>query len=254
MSGEQRRVPAPQEPPWSPDLLADLHGDVLDQQTADELRSAVAADPRASEILAALDATRADLAAIPPVTMPDEVADQIEAALRQEASAAAPAESPAGAQVVDLAEARRKRRRRVSWSAGLLTAAATVGAVLIGVAPWKGTQTTPEAQPPIPGSETSQPLALAGQQVALTPGQFTEVLHSKQYGKLSDPQKLEECLLVNGVTKGRPMAAREVTLNGRPAELLVLPTGRIGRFRLLAVGPECGPGNPAKISDSSFGG
>ena len=48
--------------------------------------------------------------------------------------------------------------------------------------------------------------------------------------------------------------AREITLDGQRALLLVLPGGEIGQFRLLAVGPECGPGNPATLSDATFGG
>ena len=59
MSGESRRAEAPQGPPWSLDLLADLHAGVLDGPTADELRRQVEADPEAREIMAALDATMA---------------------------------------------------------------------------------------------------------------------------------------------------------------------------------------------------
>lgn len=108
------------------------------------------------------------------------------------------------------------------------------------------------APPTSSGSDGS--LALEGHQVALTSSQFSQVLRSDQYGPLADQQKLTGCLQANGISGGKPMGARHITLNGRPAQLLVLPTGNIGQFRLLAVGPECSRDDPATVSSSTFGG
>jgi hypothetical protein len=137
----------------------------------------------------------------------------------------------------------------------LLTAAAAVlGAVVIASTTLKTTDTD-QAAGPSEITESPSPLVLQGSQVRLDQAQFTQVLRSHQYSStLSDPAKLGSCLQANGIPNGRPIAAREVTLNGRPAQLLILPAGAIGRFRLLAVGPSCGPGNPATVSDSAFGG
>jgi hypothetical protein len=272
MSGEDRRSSAPQGPPWSLDLLADLHAGVLDEAEADELRRQVAADPEAREVLAALDATGNDLADLPPLTIPDDVAARIEAALEEEVRAWSQSTASAGvsslptadrpasqqhtgqAQVVDFAEARRRRRRRFGLGAGLLAAAAAVTGVVVLTTGTMGTRTNEEAAGPPPAPSAPPPLALQGDQVTLSGAQFSEALGAKQYGALSDPQKLIGCLQANGVKSGKPMGAREITLNGRPAELLILPAGKIGEFRLLTVGPECGPGTPATISDSMFGG
>ncbi|GAA0507904.1 hypothetical protein GCM10011581_20250 [Saccharopolyspora subtropica] len=263
MSGEQRRSGAPQGPPWSLDLLADLHAGVLDQQTADELRVQVQDDPEAREILAALDATGADLAALPPLSIPDDVSARIEAALEDEvrawaeqqgsAPATAPADQP-GAEIVDFAAAKRRRRRRFTLGAGLVGAAAAAAAVVFSVLP--STQTSSDlAQPNATTAPGRGPLALQGDRVTLNGQQFSEVMGSEQYvSALTDPQQLIGCLQANGVSSGTPLGAREITLNGRLAQLLILPTGGLGQFRLLAVGPDCGPGNPATISDSTFGG
>jgi hypothetical protein len=78
--------PVGQPPPWTLELLADLHGDVLDPATAARLRTEAATVPRARATLAALDATRADLAALPPVRMPDHIAARLDAAVRAEAT------------------------------------------------------------------------------------------------------------------------------------------------------------------------
>ncbi|MEB3370727.1 anti-sigma factor [Saccharopolyspora mangrovi] len=273
MSGESRRAGAPQGPPWSLDLLADLHAGVLDGPTADELRRQVEADPEAREIMAALDATSSDLADLPPLTIPDDVSARIEAALQDEVRAwtedATPTRpvqrmptmsEPAGenAQVVDFAAAKARRRRRMTIGAGLVGVAAAAAAVVFAVLP--GTSQNNTAQPPAPtdtrpsGSQGA-PLALTGDQVTLDGKQFSQVMSSDQYvSTLADPQQLIGCLQANGVQGGKPMGAREITLNGRPAQLLILPGGSLGQFRLLAVGPDCSRGNPSTISNSTFGG
>jgi hypothetical protein len=266
MSGEERRMGAPQGPPWSLDLLADLHAGVLDRETADDLSPRVLDDPEAREVLAALDATSTDLAGLPPLTIPDDVASRIDTALEDEVRAWSQAATPpvapqgvtTGAEVVDLAKARR-RRRRIGWGAGLLTAAAAVLGIVVIASTTLSTDgsnnqaASPPAPVRVPGSPV--PLALQGGQVNLDRTQFTEVLKSDQYAHtLADPKKLVSCLQANGVTSGKPMGAREVTLDGRPAQLFILPGGTIGKFRLLTVGPDCGPGSPSTISDTTFGG
>ncbi|MDA3628577.1 hypothetical protein OU415_24305 [Saccharopolyspora sp. WRP15-2] len=266
MSGEDRRTGAPQGPPWSLDLLADLHAGVLDEQTADELRSQVQDDPEAREILAALDATSEDLAELPPLTIPDDVSARIDAALEnevrawaeQQQHAAAPAAPAAeqGAQVIDFAAAKQRRRRRFTLGAGLVGVAAAAAAVVFAAMPSSTEVGTPQAQPPTSSAPGEKPpLALQGDQVHLNGQQFAEVFSSRQYqGALNNPQQLLGCLQANGVSSGKPLGAREITLDGKPAQLLVLPGGETGKFRLLAVAPDCGPDNPAKISDSTFGG
>lgn len=295
MSDEDRCGEAPQDPPWSPELLAEFHAGSLDRETADELRPRVRADPAAQEILSALDATGAALDGQPPLTMPDHVAGRIEEALRAEARSRAAATSgdPSAASqaadsqqgrpaddppVVDLDAARQRpgfgRRRgtgprtdtghrtgrRLGWAAGLVAAAAAVLGVVVVVTPdTGGGDRTRAADPAAPSRAAPEPagpppLALRGSDLSLTGEQFSAVLGKEQYSGLSDPERLIGCLQANGVDSGNPLGAREISLGGEPAQLLVLPTGRIGEFRLLAVGPDCGPGNPATIAETTVGG
>ncbi|GAB3312399.1 hypothetical protein EK0264_09485 [Epidermidibacterium keratini] len=67
------------------DTLADYQAGVLDEQTSAEIAAHVAADPRCQQVLAALDATVAQLRSMPPVRMPENVAARINAALAAEA-------------------------------------------------------------------------------------------------------------------------------------------------------------------------
>lgn len=248
MSGEQRRSGAPQGPPWALDLLADLHAEALDADTARELIPQVRHDPAAAEILAGLDATRRDMAELPALRMPDEVAERICTALVAEA--AAPATT--AEQVVEL-DARRRRRRRAGWGIGALAAAAAAVLAVMITSPTL-LRTQHEATSPPAALPSAPPMSFTGTDVHLDRAQLTEALRSHQYAAaLSDPRTLQGCLRANGVT-GAPMGARTVTLDGRTAQMFVLPTGSIGRFRVLVVGVDCGPGNPATVSDSTFGG
>ncbi|HKN95701.1 MAG TPA: hypothetical protein VJX10_01190, partial [Pseudonocardiaceae bacterium] len=64
MTGIDRRGDAPMGPPWPVDVLADLHAGALDPAVSDDLWSRVRRDPDAVTVLAALDATRAELAGV----------------------------------------------------------------------------------------------------------------------------------------------------------------------------------------------
>ncbi|MCX2731296.1 hypothetical protein OOZ19_13705 [Saccharopolyspora sp. NFXS83] len=267
MSGEQRRPETPQGPPWSLDLVADLHAGVLDQETVDELLPRIQADPEASELLAALEATSAELANLPAPAVPDDVAAKLDDALAAELrswsmvpEAATSDSADAGATgqdaeaepapVLDLAAARHRRRKRAGWTAGLITAAAAVtGIVVLGTG---GPQQGETDNSAAPSQDGPPPLALRGD--AFPADRLGEALGSEQYGALADPAQLLGCLQANGVNSGNPLGAREVTIDGEPARALVLQGGGIGRFRILVVGQDCGPDRPATISDSTLGG
>src|SRR6185369_4038877 len=152
MTDESRGIGGTVGPPWSVDVLADLHAGVLEDAQAAELWPLVNADPEARAILDALDATQADLASLadaPAPPMPAEFAARLDAALAAEAAAAFPGQGqrqpqsatqaprqagPGDAPVVDLAAARRRRNKRLGWAAGVLTAAAAaVVAVTVAI-------------------------------------------------------------------------------------------------------------------------
>lgn len=257
---------APEGPPWSLDMLADLHAGVFDEQTAAELRARVEADPQASATLAALDATRAALAGLPPLRMPSDVAARISAALREEAAARTaggpsvpqPAFAtqwrPPVAPVSDLAAARERRRRRIQIAAGtLLTAAAATVAVFV-VSGVMGNRTAgiPQAGSTIASDQPLPTLSIASNDLGSA---LNAAMSAQDYGPLGATGRLDACLsavrLDPNTTK--PLGAREVNLDGRPGVLLVLPTATAGRLRLLVVTPDCSPSNPAVLADATVG-
>jgi hypothetical protein len=254
----------PPGPPWPLDLLADLHAGAFDPPDADELRRRVESDPESRATLAALDATQRALASLPRPRMPEDVVARIDAAIAREAASAATG-GPAGvdtgtAPAVDLAT-ERARRRSLITGAGILAAAATA-AVFVVVHLTDGTtngQPTAGMQPLTTQSSTSHfdrsaaPLALSS--TNLGEG-LDDALGASEYGPLAGASKLADCLRANGIDPGGtvPVGAKLVTLDGKPGVLLVLPAGsNPPKWRLLVVGPGCGPNNPATLASTTVG-
>ncbi|OZM72694.1 hypothetical protein CFN78_13780 [Amycolatopsis antarctica] len=257
-------------PPWSVDLLADLQAGVLDEREAAELWPRVEHDPEALAILAALDSTSADLAGLaeaPAEPMPAHFAARLDAALAQESQQRAAATSTAGpaavpaaaaepgvAPVVSMDAARRKRNKRIGWGAGVLTAAAAAVAAIAIVVPSNSTTGGDAvAQPssaPAPGAEP--PLAL--QEEGLNAGAIGPAVNARDFGPLENEDRLAACMESNGIDPSiKPAGIRGVTVDGQPATLILLPSGQIGQFRLVAFAPDCGPGNPGTVFDRTVG-
>lgn len=255
MTDTRRPAGGPSGPPWSVDVLADLHAGVLDEAEAARLWPRVEADPEAMAVIAALDATRSDLAELgraQATPIPTHVAARIDAALAAERSrgAAGPSQVPHAAdRPIDLAAARRRRNRRLGWGAGLLTAAAAVaGAVAISV-PDNTTAGNPVAQPT---TDPGPPLTLRGDDLGRALG---ETLGARDYGPLETRQRLDACRAAAGLeTDAEPAGVRPVTIDGERAVLVVLTTDRFGQYRLIAFSPACGQGNPGILADKTVGG
>lgn len=257
MTDESRGIGGTVGPPWSVDVLADLHAGVLEDARAAELWPLVNADPEAREILAALDATQADLASFadaPAPPMPAEFAARLDAALAAEAAAKFPnaqqaAAAPRDAQVVDLAAARRRRNKRLGWAAGVLTAAAAaVVAVTIAIPNTSQQSGTPNVAAPAPtgpsvGSDGSGAQALIGKAVGV-----------RDFGPLQTEDRLDACIAAAGLDpKVRPEGIRPVNVGGKAGVMIILTTGKLAQFRLVAFGADCGPGNPAVLFDKVVG-
>jgi hypothetical protein len=256
-------------PPWSLDLLADLHAGALDPEVADDLRERVAADPQARATLDALEATRRALTELPPLRMPEHVAARIDAAIAEEAANRAtaptaplatatitapppPAPPSAPANVVDFAAERKRRRRGLIAGAGLLTAAAAVIGVIAVANLTGGTTTGGDPQAASPSDQAGAPLALSSDNLGAA---VNDALGATDYGPLAGRDRLDACLAANGIDQGAdPVGAREVTLDGRPGVLILLPAGaNPPRWRLLVVAPDCGPNRPATLADTTTG-
>ncbi|WP_086664893.1 hypothetical protein [Lentzea kentuckyensis] len=243
MTGMER---VPMGPPWSVDLIADLHAGVLPPEVAAQLRPRVEADAEAREILEALDATLADLEALPSIPMPDHVAARIDAALAAEARPAAP--------VVSLDEARKRRNRRLGLGGGVLVAAAAAFGIVLAVSPGAQQADTPGDAAPAPttNSNASAPLSLKRDELGSAVG---EVLKAQNYGPLETPDRLAGCLQGGGITSsGNPLGISPINLEGKDAVMAILPAG-LGKYRLVVLDPAtCGPDKPAGVlADTTVG-
>jgi hypothetical protein len=262
MTDSSRGTGAASGPPWSVDVLADLHAGALDAKQSAALWAQVNRDPDAQAVLAALDSVRRDLDAFgdaPVEPMPAHFAAQLDAAIAAEATKTRPA-PVAGPQqgmapVVDMAEARRRRNRRMGWAAGVLTAAAAAVAVTFVALPGSEEAGTPQAENG--GQNTSQtapgdasgdepPLALEGNNAP----PISDLQGHEDYGPLDSEEGLKTCLSDQGIDKPQVMGAREVTLDGTKGVAALLARGEDGhRFRLVIVDPDC----TKIISDNSLG-
>ncbi|GGP38503.1 anti-sigma factor family protein [Saccharothrix coeruleofusca] len=253
MTGNARRS----GPPWSVDLLADLHAGLLDPREEAELRPLVEADPEAKEVLAALDATVQDLRDLPPLRMPDNVASRIDAALAEEARRSAP--QPTGQPVAPVVDLAARRRKRLGWGAGLLTAAAAAVGLAVMVIPnggggEGGQQAQPPATTPSTGASADKPLAVRGNDFGPVLG---DVLKAQNYGPLENQEKLAGCLRGANIVAAKPIGVSPITLDDKPAVMAVLPrgAGTKGQFRIVVLDPAtCGPDNPdGVLADSPVG-
>ncbi|MFI9008632.1 hypothetical protein ACIGNX_15515 [Actinosynnema sp. NPDC053489] len=247
MTGNARRS----GPPWSVDLLADLHAGALDPKTEAELRPLVENDPEAREILAALDATLADLRDLPPIPMPRHVADRIDAALAEEARPTAP--------VVDLDRARARRAKRLGWGAGLLAAAAVAVGVAVVAIPRDNTAGDGGIAQPDPSTTpvTGSSAPPGGDRMPAVRGRnfgpvFGDVLKAQNYGPLENQEQLADCLRGANITAGKPLGVSPITLDDKPAVMAILPGGTPGSYRIVVVDPRtCGPDNPDGVLANS---
>jgi hypothetical protein len=264
MTDETRGIGETAGPPWSVDVLADLHAGVLDETRAGQLWPLVNADPEARAILDALDSTRSDLAALadaPVEPMPAEFAARLDAALAAEAAsrqaapfpeAATPAPEQTGtgnAKVVDLAAARRRRNKQIGWTAGILTAAAAaVVAVTVALPTSSPTTGTPNVAAPAP-SGPSLDSSGNGAQALIGKG-----LGVRDFGPLQNEDRLDTCIEAYGLDpKVRPEGVRPVNVAGKAGVMVIFTTGKLAQFRLIAFGADCGPGNPAILFDKTVG-
>ncbi|HEV7468164.1 MAG TPA: hypothetical protein VGO23_00105 [Pseudonocardia sp.] len=174
----------------------------------------------------ALAATRAELAAEPPLRMPGDLAGRLAEELdRVDREADGVARAPR-------APAARRRRPVV------LTAAAVAVALAL-----------PVAQGPADPGDAAPDLA----------GAVAATLAAPPSGPFTDRSRLGACLSAVGAAPPGPVVGtRETTMNGRSGVLVVMTTGVLGRFRVVLAEPGCGLDTPAAggalLVDSVLGG
>ena len=216
------------DPPYSTDLLADLHADVLPPEVAAALWPRVRRDPDAGRVLAALDATTAalhDLGADESygAPIPADVLARLDTTFTP---------------VNDLA-ARRRKRWLIGGGAvtGIAAAAAVVFALTAVDEPGPA---TPQAQFEIGRDLPADALLTA--------------LGQNNPGDLADPDVLASCLAANGLAPTAPiLGSAPIRFDGADAVLL-LTTGREpAQVRALIVGTGCSAEDPQTLADKEIG-
>ncbi|ANY25668.1 anti-sigma factor family protein [Gordonia terrae] len=249
------------DPPYSADLLADLHAGALPDPVAAHIRAHLAEDPAAQSILDALDRTVGDLrsaeAAREPV--PARVRDDVAATLT--ALGANPVEpsirQPAGFRTgsppvtsapVDITTARRGRRTATR----LLLAAAAVVVVAAGSIGVSRLISASDSSPgPAPRAQSSAPAPTgpADAAVALT------VLGRTDGAPFGSVEALRRCTAAHLVPATVVIVGSgRIVVDGSGAAAILLSTGVAGRFDALIVGLDCDLGNPSLISRGIVGG
>lgn len=191
------------------ELLAALDAGLLDPAQEQAVRDA--GDPAALAVFAALAATRSQLAALPVLTVPSEVAGRWTAALRTDSAAPCPPHRRT------LGACRPLRR-----TARPLASAAALVAVVTGV--WF----TRPAPPDVVGFDRVDLLAVG-----------TAAVGVLDLGELADADRRAACLHTVDAPGAQVLGGRRVLMDGRPGTLLVLGAGELGRFRLVVVDPSC---------------
>ncbi|WP_280420402.1 hypothetical protein [Nocardia carnea] len=273
--------PVPQ-PPFSAELLADLHAGNIDPELEARLWPAVRQDPDARRYLESLDALRASLTGLAESDrvvrpMPAEIAARLDAFAESLGSAAGRTggadtagsveatvplgdiRAPAFSGRSGAADADRSApvagpiggapisldsyRRRRRIAATIAAAAAVL--ICAGAALLVGTRPDGETTP------TAAPTGTAGTE----PGADIDTAVALRAlgrhdvpGRLADPAALAACVRAAGVD--RPvLGSTEMRFRDRTDAVLILVGGRNGaQITALVVGPGCGPGNPELLT------
>jgi hypothetical protein len=220
--------------------LAALDADLPDATEAAARRRAARTDPRAAEVLDALSATCAELAALPEPEVPAAVAARWEAAVAAERDDEVPGRPPtAGSDRAHVGPVQRRTpgrpRRRTRSRVLLAVLAAAAAAVVVG---------TLRPEPTVLTVDRVDLVAVA-----------TAAIGTVDVGNLADPGRREACLrAVLPGAAGRPLlGGRRVVLDGRPGVLLVLATGTRGGLDVVTVDAGCGAGGGTLIAQVTVG-
>ena len=237
------------EPPYSVELLADLDAGLLDEDVAAHIRSRIDQDPDAQETLAALARTRADLSALrDDVTpTPQWVTDRTTQTLGDLSTDAADDPLSPGLSTPDLQSPRGLRPR---WNTiALVGAAAVIIAIVvatIGIAADRGRSTPVQAGPSTAISPPERPSVDAG---------VLSVLGRTDSAPFGSAAALRRCTQANDVPDTTPvLGSGPVTIDGTAQTVILLGTGRAGRFEAFVVGRDCDLGNPSLHSRTIIGG
>jgi hypothetical protein len=241
-------------PPFSADLLADLHAGVLSEDVSAHLWPLVRQDPEALAILDALDAVSATLGEVGrdhsvETPVPPEIAARIDAALERQ-------DRTVTGGVTALADAPSRRRARTWLTVAVAATAAAVGLVFV----LTGLDRSDSTAPAVIATPTS---TMAGSPVAdlgsdLDGGQVLALVRGAQngsdVGRLADPEIRGACLQANGFERSTPvLGTRAVRFRGGDAVLMLLAGPRPPALTALVVGSDCDATSPDLLAQAEIG-
>lgn len=240
-------------PPYSLDLLSDLHAGVLPESVSARLWPRVRRDPDAMHVIEQLDAITMELSELGTdetveSPMPDAVASRMDAAL---------AAASSGATSSDDNVIRFPRRRRAWAATAAVTAAAAAIAVVAAAVVLPAASTDNESSDtgsvalPSSTSEPAPELDFTGEP---EPGRMMTLIGSRNLGPLDEAASLSDCLQANGIDESRPiLGSGQVRVEGREGTAILLAGPHPPTITALVVGNECGAGNPDLISRNDIG-
>ncbi|MFD4369301.1 hypothetical protein [Rhodococcus sp. NPDC058521] len=235
-------------PPYSADLLSDLHAGVLPQAVSTRLWPRVREDREAMRIIQSLDAVERRLSDLGDdhtveSPIPTHVASRIDAALL---SASTSADGDSGNVI-------RFPRRRRAWAltaAGAATAAAVAVVIAVMVIPKPPEHEETIAQP----SSTSEHTIDLDFTAEPEPGKMMALVGSRNLGPLENPETLADCLQANGIDRSKPvLGSGQVQVRGQSGTALLLAGPQPPQITALVVGNGCGAGSPETISRDDIG-
>ncbi|MFX0573466.1 hypothetical protein [Nocardia nepalensis] len=271
-----RSVP---QPPFSPELLADLHADNVAPELSEQLWPVVRSDPEALRFLNSLDDVNAELRTLARDErilhpMPADIAARLEdfidgldlgeeptervATIHHLPSAAAWPESSDDATVsethpvanthpealnapIPLAD---RRPRRLRWLAAAAAVIAAAACAAIAVATMRGHEVAPTAQPTTGNVQLGDELNATAALTALGRNDVT--------GVLGTPAALNRCVHANGLDR-TVLGSTNTTFQGRDAVLILLTGPRPHKITALVVGMGCGTDDPQQLALADIG-
>ncbi|MCM6776984.1 hypothetical protein NDR87_23855 [Nocardia sp. CDC159] len=272
-----RSVP---RPPFSTDLLADLHADNLAPELSAQLWPQVREDPQALSFLCDLDEVRGELRMLANDSrvyhpIPTHVSARLDRLLDDLSQGRAPEEHvatvhrlPVGPRpadpesgappttrpmpVVEQPEPteptplERRRSRRLRWITAAAAAVAILTSSLVAVDALRERDAPPTALPPSPtptiGSDDDLPM-----------GTILAAMGRKDVsGPLSVPGALGACVAAI-VPKREVLGSMNINYRGQPAVLVLLTGPQPPKITVLVVGADCTPEHPNKLTLKDIG-
>ncbi|WP_040697770.1 hypothetical protein [Nocardia vinacea] len=264
------------QPPFSPELLADLHADNVAPELSEQLWPVVRNDPDALRFLNSLDDVSAELRALGRDervihAMPADIAARLEefvegldvaeepteqvatvhrlpsATTRPESSVAVWPESADDAKDSGREVAiplTRRGTRALRWLAAAAAVIAVVACVAVAADALRGHEVAPSAQPTTSnvqlGDELDATIALS----ALGRNDVT--------GALGTAAALNRCVHANGLDR-TVLGSTDTTFQGRDAVLILLAGPRPHKITALVVGIGCGTDDPQQLARTDIG-